>query len=750
MSLHRSPIKWSCLVVRAEFQPLEPRRMLCATIDPDDQLIADIFPPPPLAALQASANPGGTKFPLSDVPRLSSRPGAPASLYLDFIGDNTPDWGGYHPGVTPAIDQDGDPTTFTQAELDTIRGAWQAVSEDYSPFNINVTTVDPGNIDDLTTMKAVIGGSGAWYGQPAGGVSFVGSFYNALPNVAYIFLNSDANFVGAAISHEAGHGFGLQHQSAYDANGNKTDEYSHGDGITAPIMGYGYAARQTWWYGADTISSTTVQDDVSVIASSANGFGYRADDFPNAAKSAKPLSIVAGSSGQSTFTSSGVIEQNTDADWFSFNIANSGNVTAAVNVAPFADLDARLELRDSAGNLVAYADTTSLGESLTASVSAGTYRLGVMSHHYDDGSGGFFTRVGDIGQYSVTVTPPAPPAQTPFYGTPFNVSTSSATTIQMEDFDKGGEGIAYHDSTASNIGGYYRVLEGVDIKPASDGTTGFRLSDVTAGEWTEYTINVAQTGTYTLDFRVVSPASGAKFHAEVDGTNVTGSIALPNTGSWTHYGEVAKTGVNLTAGVHVLRVSFDAVAPTNFSGGGFDWLRISKTTASSQLTLTNSVSSFVRGGSFATSNYGSLGNLELKKWSTPDFSRESYLQFDLSSISSITNATLRLFGRIEDSTTSNIGIGVYGLNDPAAGWSESSLNWNNRPTSSSTAIATTTIVDGTGRWYTLNLTNYLKAQLAAGRKTVTLVLKMTGTNAKRVLINSDDAASNRPQLQIAT
>jgi hypothetical protein len=425
-------------------------------------------------------------------------------------------------------------------------------------------------------------------------------------------------------------------------------------------------------------------------------------------------------------------------------------VTADVSVAPFADLDARLEIRDNSGNLVAYADTTSLGETLTTNLPAGTYRLGVMSHHYDDGSGGFITRVGDIGQYSVAVTPPAPPAQTPFYGTPFNISTSSTTTIQMEDFDKGGEGIAYHDSSASNIGGYYRLLEGVDIKPANDGTTGYRLSDVTAGEWTEYTINVAQSGAYTLDFRVVSPASGARFHAEVDGANVTGSLALPNTGSWTHYGEVVKTGVNLTGGTHVLRVSYDAVAPSNFSGGGFDWLRISKTTTASSVTLANSVSSFVRGGSFATSNYGSLGNLELKKWSTADYTRESYLQFDLSSIASISNATLRLFGRIEDNNASNIGIGVYGLNDPTAGWGENSLTWNNRPTSGATAISTTTILDGTGRWYTLNLTNYLKAQKAAGRKTVTLVLKMTGTNSKRVLINSDDAASNRPQLQITT
>ena len=49
------------------------------------------------------------------------------------------------------------------------------------------------------------------------------------PNTGFVFLNNNANFIGAAAAHEAGHGFGLQHQSSYDAPGNKIDEYSHGN-----------------------------------------------------------------------------------------------------------------------------------------------------------------------------------------------------------------------------------------------------------------------------------------------------------------------------------------------------------------------------------------------------------------------------------------------------------------------------------------------------------------------------------------
>src|SRR5205085_8217617 len=77
---------------------LEMRRLLCGLPGHDDDGADDVgtfpvLPPPPP---QLTARPGGTVGPtvsLSDVPRLSSRPSAPASIYLDFVGDNTPDWG---------------------------------------------------------------------------------------------------------------------------------------------------------------------------------------------------------------------------------------------------------------------------------------------------------------------------------------------------------------------------------------------------------------------------------------------------------------------------------------------------------------------------------------------------------------------------------------------------------------------------------------------------------------------------------
>ncbi len=57
-------------------------------------------------------------YPLSAIPVLNSRPGAADKLYLDFDGDTTSTWGTYRPGTTPAYDQYGDATSFSDAELD--------------------------------------------------------------------------------------------------------------------------------------------------------------------------------------------------------------------------------------------------------------------------------------------------------------------------------------------------------------------------------------------------------------------------------------------------------------------------------------------------------------------------------------------------------------------------------------------------------------------------------------------------------
>ena len=63
-----------------------------------------------------------------------------------------------------------------------------------------------------------------------------------------------------------------------------------------------------------------------------------------------------------------------------------------------------------------------------------------------------------------------------------------------------------------------------------------------AGEWVEYTINVAQSGNYDLGFRVANTDSGGIFHAEIDAANVTGPVNVTDTNSFAIFGTVTKSG----------------------------------------------------------------------------------------------------------------------------------------------------------------------------------------------------------------
>ena len=128
-------------------------------------------------------------------------------------------------------------------------------------------------------------------------------------------------------------------------------------------------------------------------------------------------------------------------------------------------------------------------------------------------------------------------------------------TIEAENFDNGGEGIAYHDLDATNSGGQYRTT-GVDVEACSEG--GFNVGWLRNTEWLEYTVNVATAGTYTLQARVAATAAGKTFHVEIDGVNISGAIAVPNTTGWQTWQTVAVTTTALTTGTKVMRIVIDA------------------------------------------------------------------------------------------------------------------------------------------------------------------------------------------------
>jgi hypothetical protein len=161
---------------------------------------------------------------------------------------------------------------------------------------------------------------------------------------------------------------------------------------------------------------------------------------------------------------------------------------------------------------------------------------------------------------SVPTGPPSP--VTPYYGTPMAVPG----TVEAEDYDHGGEGHAYHDTTADNEGGGYRPSEGIDIENCSEG--GYNVGWTKPGEWMEYTVDVSSAGDYTMTSRVAKGSGGTgRFHIEIDGIDITGPISVQNTGGWQNWINKSSS-VALGSVVQVMRIVIEA-GDINFNRVGF-------------------------------------------------------------------------------------------------------------------------------------------------------------------------------------
>ena len=170
----------------------------------------------------------------------------------------------------------------------------------------------------------------------------------------------------------------------------------------------------------------------------------------------------------------------------------------------------------------------------------------------------------------------APPAgQSPFSGTPVVLPN----TFQAEDFDNGGEGVAYHDVDVTNRGTApaYRSTS-VDIQSVTDGGAGFGVGYIRATEWLEYTIDVPSSGDWILETRFASGNNGGTAHVEFNGVDRTGAIVLGNTGGWNTYRSFTRT-VALTAGTQVMRFVFDASAASGQDIGNLNYFRLTSAAA---------------------------------------------------------------------------------------------------------------------------------------------------------------------------
>ena len=150
-------------------------------------------------------------------------------------------------------------------------------------------------------------------------------------------------------------------------------------------------------------------------------------------------------------------------------------------------------------------------------------------------------------------------------------------TIETEDFDDGGEGVAYHDLEPENKETkrpLYRE-SGVDLEVRDDASQKFNLGWTRPGEWLVYTVDVREAGTYTIEMMVACDKRGGLFRLEFNGVDKTGPVEVPDTGGWKNLKPFSKSGVKLEPGRYAMKLVLDKGGEKG-SIGDIDYFRFVK------------------------------------------------------------------------------------------------------------------------------------------------------------------------------
>jgi endoglucanase len=127
--------------------------------------------------------------------------------------------------------------------------------------------------------------------------------------------------------------------------------------------------------------------------------------------------------------------------------------------------------------------------------------------------------------------------------------------------------------------------------------------------------------------------------------------------------------------------------------------------------------------------------------------RETYLLFNATAVTgTINSVTLKVYGKVDLTTVASIPVGVFSVANTT--WTENALTWNNKPASGTTALASATVTNAAYSYVTWDVTNYVKSEIAAGRKMISLAMKSQAPADPRILWNSSEAGNNPPQLVV--
>ncbi len=260
--------------------------------------------------------------------------------------------------------------------------------------------------------------------------------------------------------------------------------------------------------------------------------------------------------------------------WFKYTIdvATAGTYTVGLRLAAPAAVTDALHIDNSAGtNLSGDVNAPATGgyQDWTTVIATVTLPAGTQTLTVDQDNAGW-----NINFLAFGLNTSTGGGEAPYGGT----AAAVPGTVQAENYDTGGQGVAYNVTSVNGTANSYRS-DGVDLEVTTDTGGGYDLGWTAAGQWFKYTVNVATAGTYTVGLRLAAPAAVTDaLHIDNSaGTNLSGDVTAPATGGYQDWTTVTVT-VTLPAGVQTLTVDQDnagwninylAFATSSGGGSGF-------------------------------------------------------------------------------------------------------------------------------------------------------------------------------------
>ncbi len=146
---------------------------------------------------------------------------------------------------------------------------------------------------------------------------------------------------------------------------------------------------------------------------------------------------------------------------------------------------------------------------------------------------------------------------------------------------------------------------------------------------------------------------------------------------------------------------------------------------------------FVRDAADADANYGRARRLTVKTAGAGN-NRDAYLKFDISGApGAIRRATLSFSAGLSRAGAPAVEVSVHAVAD--TGWTERGLTWNNKPSLGS-ALGSVRVLSTTYAWYEVDVTDYVRAQKAAGQTVISLGLHNAAVSTLGINVNARETS----------